>query len=100
MKFIFQITKGLIRDLQTRRMAMFVVLLIALVMLFGGATFFNGVLMEKPLLFISYWIVCGWLTFSAVLLALYDLIMLRVAARKERRKLKEKILGDETDERK
>lgn len=74
---------------------MFIVLLVSLVMLFLGGTFLNAPLLARPLLFIGYWAVCAWLTLCALLLALYDMIMLRVAASRERRRLKEEILGRE-----
>lgn len=98
MKLVIQITKGLIRDQHTRRMSIFIVLLVALIMLFLGGTFLSACLLARPLLFIGYWVVCAWLTFCATLLALYDMIVLRVAASRERRRLREEILGKELRE--
>lgn len=97
LKLVILITKGLIRDQNTRRMAMFVVLLVALVMLFAGSTFLSRPLAERPMLLLIFWAVCAWLTFSAALLALYDMLMLRVAAARERRRLKKEILEKSDD---
>ena len=95
---IIAITRGLVRSRQTRRMAMFVVMLAALLMLFAGATFLSGTLMEHPFVFICYWAVCGWLTMTAVLLALFDLLALRADAAREKRRLKAQMLVAEEKE--
>jgi membrane protein implicated in regulation of membrane protease activity len=94
---IIQITKGVIRDQSTRRALMFGVVLIALLMLFVGATFLSGHLAGKPLMFIAYWVVCGWLTLLAVLLAIYDLVAVRAKAAHERRKLRQKVFGEHAE---
>lgn len=93
MKFIIPITKGVIRDQHSRRMAMFVIVIVALLTLFAGATFLSGWLSENPLIFLGYWAGCAWLTLCSVLLAVYDLIVTRAEARRERRKLKRDIFG-------
>ena len=62
-------------------------MLTALVMLFLGATFLDGWLREHPALFILYWLACAWATMTGLLLALYDMLMVRVAARREQRRL-------------
>ena len=60
-------------------MAMFVVVIVALVMLFLGSTFLAPVLDPKvrPGWFIFYWAVCAWVTVTAVLLAVFDLLLVR-----------------------
>lgn len=93
-KFIIPITKGIIRDQRARRTAMFALALAALAVLFAGATFLSGRLAAQPLVFLCYWAVCAWLAFSAMLLALYDLLALRAAAQRERKRLGKKIFGD------
>jgi hypothetical protein len=93
LKFILLITKGILHDQHTRRMTMFVILISALVLLFAGWTFLNGILIANPVWFIGYWAVCAWLTFSAFLLAIYDLIAIRIKAQRERRALREEIFG-------
>jgi protein-S-isoprenylcysteine O-methyltransferase Ste14 len=91
--FVVHATRGLIRDQNMRRKAMFVLLLVALVLLFLGSTFLQGALSprEHPVWFAFYWFVCAWLTLTAVLLAVFDLLAVRAAARKAKKALHEQI---------
>jgi hypothetical protein len=98
-KFVIQVSKGLIRHQRARRLVMFYSVLLALVLLFIGAVFHWPAPHEHPLLFLAYWAVCAWITFLAVLLALYDLVKVRAEAQRLRRELArqhfEKIPHDE-----
>ncbi|HEX4086147.1 MAG TPA: hypothetical protein VHY22_14625 [Chthoniobacteraceae bacterium] len=85
-------TRGIIADPRTRRWTMFILLAAALLMLFAGATFLAGAI-ESPWTFLLYWFVCAWLTLAALLLALLDILMVRVIARRERRRLEEEMKG-------
>jgi len=96
---LLQFVRGLIYDQNTRRGAMFVVLLSAMLMVFAGGTFLSTALLSRPLIFLTYWGACAWLTFCAILLALYDLLALRRRAREERRRLKVEIFRKEHEER-
>lgn len=73
---------------------MFIILLIALLMLFAGATFLNSGLMANPWMFVVYWGVCAWLTIVSVLLAIFDMLAIRARAREERRALRAEIFGE------
>ena len=88
--FVVHATRGIIRDQTARRKTMFVLLVIALVLLFAGSTLLHSVLnpREHPGWFIFYWFVCGWLTLTAMLLALFDLLAVRAQARKAERLLR------------
>lgn len=88
--FAMHSARGLIRDQKTRRNTMFVLLLVALLLLFSGSTFLQTFLSprEHPGWFILFWFVCIWLTFTAFLLAIFDILLVRAQARKV-----EKILG-------
>ncbi len=97
-QLVAQISRGLVRDQNTRRSVMFFVVLAALIMLFLGTTFLGPMLMERPFVFVSYWIICGWLTLLALMLALYDLLALRAIARSERRRLETTVDEAEDDE--
>lgn len=70
---------------------MFVLLLIALVLLFAGSTFLAPFL--NPLKHLgwalAFWIVCVWLTLTALLLAMFDLLMARRAGRAAQRDLRD-----------
>jgi hypothetical protein len=97
-KLIIAITRGLIRNQHTRRTTMFVILVAALLMLFCGATFLLVTLTEHPLAFVCYWVACAWLTLSATLLALFDLLTVRAQAWRERQRLKAEITNAPTNE--
>ena len=90
LKMILLITRGIIADPRTRRWAMFILLLGAMLMVFVGWMFLPSP-SSAPLEYLLYWMVCGWLTLAALLLALLDLLMLRLAARRERRRLEEEM---------
>jgi hypothetical protein len=77
-------TRGLIRDQKTRRQTMFVLLLVALLLLFAGSTFLQTFLSprEHPGWFMLFWFVCIWLTFTAFLLAIFDILLIRAQTRK------------------
>ncbi len=90
---IIQISKGLIREQHARRQIMFYSVLAALVLLFAGATFLDGWLRERPWLFLVYWGACAWVTLLAVLLAFFDMLVVRARARGERRRLAAEFLA-------
>jgi dolichol kinase len=87
--FVIHATRGVIRDQTLRRKTMFVLILIALLLLFAGFTFLQNSLKprEHLLWFGFYWLICLWLTLTAMLLALFDLLTVRREARKARRML-------------
>jgi hypothetical protein len=90
LRTIILVTRGIILDPRTRRWAMFILLLAALVMVFAGSTFLSDSI-APPLTFLAYWGVCAWLTFGALLLALWDILLVRAAARRARRELEKQI---------
>ena len=97
--FAIHATRGLLRDQNARRRTMFGLVCAALVLLFCGATFLAQILDPKqhPGWFIVYWAVCGWITATAVLLAIFDLLLVRAQGRALRRGLAEK-LADSSDD--
>ena len=94
--FAIHSARGLIRDQSTRRRVMFIMLVIAMLMLFFGTTFLPTLLSprEHPGWFILFWVACGWLTLTAFLLALFDLLLLRAQDRTARKILREKLNRD------
>ena len=76
-----------------RRKTMFWTVIVALVMLFCGATFLAPLLDPKtrPGWFICYWLACAWVTVTVVLLAIFDLLLVRGQTRDEKRVLARKI---------
>ena len=97
--FAIHATRGVVRDQVTRRKTMFVLVLVAVALLFCGATFLAPVLdpHARPGWFILYWAICAWITFTVVLLALLDVLLVRASARTERRALAQKMAEPNDD---
>jgi protein-S-isoprenylcysteine O-methyltransferase Ste14 len=92
--FATQATRGLIRDQKTRRIVMGAALVGALLLIVAGSTFLREALdpKERTLAFVLFWIACGWLTILAILLALFDLLIVRAQSRAARKTLAEQIV--------
>lgn len=88
-----QVARGLIRDQTTRRWAMFITLLVAMLMLFAGTTLLQALLSprEHPAWFIIFWLVCTWLTLTALFLAIFDMLLVRAQSRAAARELRESL---------
>lgn len=93
--FIFLISKGILRDRSMRRKSLFGIVLATLFLLGLGVLALDEWLRSHPILFLLYWGACLWLTISSILLALYDMLLIRQEAREERRRLKSRFLGDD-----
>jgi hypothetical protein len=91
--FVVHATRGVIRDQSTRRKAMAVLLAIAVLMLLAGFTVFQSFMnpREHPWFVILFWLACVWLTFTATLLAIFDLLIIRSDARRAQRALREQM---------
>jgi hypothetical protein len=91
--FAVQATRGVLRDPKARRKTMLILLAAALVLiasgLLGDKTWLEP--HEHPVRFILFWFACGWITVTALLLALLDLLVLRTAARQARKALRDGI---------
>lgn len=96
LKLILALTIGVIRDPRVRRLCMFYCVLVALVLAFLGVTFLEAPLRRHVWVFAGYWIACAWLTVTAVLLAFYDMVAIRAAARHERRRLEAEYVRKQT----
>ena len=98
LSFAAHATRGLVRDQNTRRKTMFSLLVVALVLLFAGSTFLQPLLNphEHPIWFMLFWFVCGWLTLTAMLLAAFDLLRVRLDARRAARMLQGKLSDEAT----
>jgi protein-S-isoprenylcysteine O-methyltransferase Ste14 len=91
--FTIHATRGLLRDQRSRRKTMAVSLVVAIVLLVAGLTIFRPWLdpHEHPWRFILYWLACAWETVLVLLLALFDLLLVRAQARAARRVLRKKV---------
>ena len=95
--WILVYTRGLIVDQHLRRLTMFYVVLTAMLMAFCGDLFLGPWLQPREHFyrFAVYWLLCGWLTMLAALLAIYDILLLRVQHRLVRRQLRQRVLGED-----
>jgi hypothetical protein len=93
-RFIIQVTQGLVRDERTRRTTMAIVIVVAVVMVAVGLTGLRSWLEPKEHTgrFILFWFACAWVTLTGSLLALLDLLMVRAKARRARKVLREEAL--------
>lgn len=91
--FAAHASRGLIRNPKTRRRLMLAVVVVALCMVIGGATFLRATINPNQHLFrfILFWMACAWLTILALLLALFDLLMLRAQNRAAEKALRERL---------
>jgi drug/metabolite transporter (DMT)-like permease len=93
-RFIIQVTQGLVRDERTRRTTTAILIVVAAVMVAVGLAGLRSWLEPKEHTgrFILFWFACGWVTLTASLLALLDLLMVRAKARQVRKALREDAL--------
>jgi hypothetical protein len=68
------------------------------VLLVCGSTFLQSLLAprEHPGWFILFWVACGWLALTAMLLAIFDMLIVRREEREAERELRQK-LRDQND---
>jgi hypothetical protein len=91
---ILQLTRAFIRDQRVRRSLMFYCSLGSVLLLFVGSVLMDGILRARPVLFVVWWGVCAWLMLASLLLAVFDMLAIRAAARRERRELARRILKE------
>jgi hypothetical protein len=98
--FTVHATRGLLRDQQSRRKTMTVSLIIAVVLMVAGLTVLRPWLdpQEHPWRFILYWLVCAWEIVLVLLLALFDLLMVRAQTRAARKLLAEQFQKESAPE--
>ncbi len=98
--FAAHAARGLIRDQGTRRRVMFAAVAFAIGLLIAGVTVLEPVLdhREHPVWFILFWFACAWLTVLALLLALFDVLIVRAQARVARKVLGRELPGARTQD--
>ena len=94
--FAIHATRGLLRDQKSRRRTMAASIAVALFLLVTGLTVFHSWLdpHEHPWRFIFFWLACAWETVLAILLALFDLLLMRAQERAARKVLREQMQSD------
>ena len=94
--FAIHATRGLLRDQKSRRRTMAVSIAVALFLLVTGLSVFRSWLNphEHPWRFIFFWLACAWETVLAILLALFDVLLMRAQERAARKALREQMESD------
>lgn len=94
--FIVHATRGVIRDQKTRRKMMVILLAAALLLLIFGGTLLTPLLNPREHLIgaLVFWLACIWLTLTAMLLAIFDLLAMRLEAKRAERALREQLKSD------
>jgi hypothetical protein len=96
--FVVHATRGIIRDQNTRRWTMFGTVLVALLFLFAGSTLLQSILRAHPVWFVVFWFFVAWLTLTAILLALFDLLIVRAQARATKKTLRRSVATPQTSD--
>jgi hypothetical protein len=97
--FVIHATRGVIREQTMRRKMMLGLLVIALALLVCGSTFLQSFLSprEHPGWFILFWVACGWVAVTAMLLAILDIVLVKREQRAGERDLRQGVSAqDET----
>lgn len=78
---------------------MTLVTILAVVFVVAGFTILQRVLdpKEHPWLVVAFWLVCFWLTLTAILLAVFDLVTLRLEEQRAERDLREQLRRSTSD---
>ncbi len=91
-RLVILLTKGVLRDTRTRRNVMLWLMSVALVMLFLGSWLMSDEWARQHVwLYFIYWALCGWITLTGVLLAVFDILIIRATARAMRARLEREI---------
>jgi uncharacterized membrane protein YozB (DUF420 family) len=90
-RFAVQVTRGLVRDQRARRQTMAILLFAAIAMVVAGVTGLRPWLepRDHAVRFILFWFACAWVTLTALLLALLDMLLIRAQARHARKLFRE-----------
>ena len=87
---VILLCKGILRDQRTRRTLMLWLVGIAVVMMFFGSWLLPDAWgRAHPAIYFLYWAACGWLTLTGLLLAVFDILIVRATARAMRRHLEQ-----------
>ena len=88
--FAVHATRGMLRDERTRRGTIAVLIFVSIAMVVVGLLVRKWLEpREHPGRFLLFWGACGWITLTALLLGLLDLLLVRRQARQARRALLE-----------
>jgi uncharacterized membrane protein YfcA len=92
LRVILLLSKAVLRDTRLRRNMMLWLMAAALLMLFFGSWLLSDDWARKHyVLYFLYWAFCMWLTLTAVLLAVFDMLVVRATGRAMRRQIEQDI---------
>jgi len=92
LRVILLLSKAVLRDTRLRRNMMLWLMAVALLMLFFGSWLLSDDWARKHYaLYFLYWAFCLWITLTAVLLAVFDMLVIRATGRAMRRQIEEDI---------
>jgi len=83
-----------------RRQVMLYITGAAVIMVFAGSFIPSSWAREHLILFSIYWLLCAWLTITGILLALFDILLVRAGAKKIKRTLDDEYLKTQEDQKK
>lgn len=66
----------------------------SVLMLFVGSVLIDSTLRSHLIAFVIWWAACAWLMLTSLLLAVFDMLAIRMAARRERRELARRIFKE------
>ena len=97
LRAILLLTKGILRDTRLRRNLMLWLMLAAMGMLFLGWVLIPTEWAHRHyVMYFAYWAVCLWLTIAGMLLAVFDMLIIRAAGQAMRRRIEQDIAHIET----
>ena len=92
LRLVILLSKGILRDSRMRRTVMLCLIGAAVVMLFFGSVLIpNDWARMHYCLYFLYWAFCLWITLAAVLLAVFDVLVIRATERAMRRQMERDI---------
>jgi hypothetical protein len=87
------LARSLATNQLSRRRLLFRMTLGACAALFLGATLLSGFLEQHRWLFVFYWLGVAWLTFTIILVAMHDVLVVLAEGRRARRELEHRLLN-------
>lgn len=66
-------------------------------MVFIGSLIPNSWAREHWVIFMLYWLLCAWLTITGILLAIFDILLVRAGARRIKRNLEAEYLKSQDE---
>jgi len=94
---LLDFARAILRDTAMRRRWLGGLTATLVVIFFLGAVPLADWLDTRPFLFLLFWLACLWLLLGVVLLALYDLLSVIAAGRKQKRELLKKLQSEASE---